>query len=29
MTWVLFAFLTAFFESAKDIFGKKGAAAQR
>lgn len=24
MTWVLFAFLTAFFESAKDIFGKRG-----
>lgn len=24
MTWVLFAFLTAFFESAKDVFGKKG-----
>lgn len=26
MTWVLFAFLTAFFESAKDVFGKKGLA---
>lgn len=26
MTWVLFAFLTAFFESAKDIFGKRGLA---
>ncbi len=23
MTWVLFAFLTAFFESSKDVLGKR------